>query len=63
MAICKHSKSGVCKACLEKEPYHTFKYCKKQCFACGECGYFYAQGAKEELRGKPVFFGTSGTHK
>jgi hypothetical protein len=56
MASCKHSQNGLCKACSESKPYYQFKYCKKQCFACKECGYFYGPGAHESLQGKPVVF-------
>jgi hypothetical protein len=61
MVECKHNaklrKEGLCKECAEKKPYHQFRFCKKACLACNECGYFYGSGAKEELQGKPVIFG------
>lgn len=57
--FCEHTfksgKSGLCSACAQKKPYYSFKYCKAQCFACKECGYFYGSGSV--LEGKPVMLG------
>jgi hypothetical protein len=56
--FCPHTakarKEGLCKECSELKPYAQFKYCKRQCFACNECGWFYGPGAKPELAGKPI---------
>jgi len=37
-----------------KPPTLVFRTCKAKCFACKECGYFWGEGAREELRGKPA---------
>lgn len=58
MIACKHQREGLCKPCSEAKPYYQFRICKKQCFACNECGYFYGSGAPEALQGKPVVFMT-----
>ncbi len=63
MNACKHSRDGFCKACSELKPYYQFRTCKKQCFACNECGYFYGSGAPEALQGKPVVFMTHSPKK
>jgi hypothetical protein len=57
--FCEHNKQALCTKCSELKPYVQFKYCKTQCFACKECGWFYGSGAKPELAGKPVIFGQS----
>src|SRR5512135_453577 len=60
---CKHQRDGLCKACSEAKPYYQFRYCKKQCLACNECGYFYGSGVPEALQGKPVVFMTHSPKK
>lgn len=61
MSACEHNskakKTGLCSKCNELKPYTTFKYCKTQCLACKECGWFYGSGASDNLAGKPVVFG------
>src|ERR1017187_583169 len=59
--FCEHNskarKPGLCAKCSDLKPYTVFKYCKKQCFSCNECGWFYGSGASDELVGRPVIFG------
>lgn len=38
----------------DEPPYLVFRYCKKQCFACNECGYFWGPGAPDGIAGKPA---------
>lgn len=61
MSSCEHNskarKPGLCAKCNDLKPYTTFKYCKTQCLACKECGWFYGSGAPDNLAGKPVVFG------
>ena len=56
--FCEHNakqrKEGCCAKCLELKPFKQFKTCKKQCFNCKECGWFYGPGAEESKIGKPV---------
>lgn len=56
--FCEHNakakKEGLCAKCAELKPYKQFKTCKKQCFNCKECGWFYGPGAEENKIGKPV---------
>jgi hypothetical protein len=52
----KKKLEGICKACSELKPYIQFRYCKKQCLICKECGYFYGLGAPEDWQGKPVSY-------
>jgi len=52
--FCEHKKDGLCAKCGELKPYKQFKTCKKQCFNCKECGWFYGSGAGEDKAGRPV---------
>ena len=56
--FCEHNskarKEGLCPKCAELKPFIQFKYCKKQCFVCNECGWFWGPGADESLAGRPI---------
>lgn len=62
--FCEHNSKrrleGLCKECADKKPYLVFRYCKKQCFACNECGYFWGPG-HDKLDGQPVRFSPDGS--
>ena|ERR1700722_2830491 len=53
---CKHNfkNDSLCVECTKKKPYTQFKYCKLQCLNCNECGYFWGNGAPDDLVGRPI---------
>jgi len=49
----------------DAKPYLIFRYCKEQCFACPQCGYFWGPG-HDKWQGLPATWpasnGFGGSH-
>ena|SRR5271166_5880234 len=59
--FCEHNaklrKEGLCDKCSKTTSAYSFRYCKKQCFNCNECGWFASTESDGAMQWRPHQFG------